>query len=131
MKKLLVLLCVIAIGLCICGCADSAEIKTEDSKTAVVINLPEDDTVNGYRANAKKSSDDNAIDADSVAVEGTVSITSGSSAAAKYCVNKNSGIFHTEDCGSVAKMKEENKAYYKSRDAAVNDGYTPCKRCNP
>ena len=30
---------------------------------------------------------------------------------ATYCANKNSKIFHKMDCGSVSKMKEENKVY--------------------
>jgi len=28
-------------------------------------------------------------------------------------------------------MNEENKVDFYSRDEAINDGYVPCKRCDP
>lgn len=49
-----------------------------------------------------------------------------------YVINKNSGVFHRPDCGSVDKMKESNKIYSEdSRDELVKEGYSPCGNCNP
>ena len=60
------------------------------------------------------------------------SATSTSSAsAANYIGNANSGKFHYPSCGSVDKMSEGNKVYFSSRQDAINQGYVPCKRCNP
>lgn len=56
------------------------------------------------------------------------SITEGTS----YVVNKNSKKFHNPSCDSVKDMKEKNKMYYEgTRDELIQQGYDPCKRCNP
>ena len=49
-----------------------------------------------------------------------------------YILNKNSKKFHETNCKSVSKINEENKEEYKgTRDAIVNQGYTPCGECKP
>lgn len=48
-----------------------------------------------------------------------------------YVGNKNSLVFHKTDCSSVADMKESNKIFFTIRKNAVDQGYTPCGRCNP
>ena len=46
--------------------------------------------------------------------------------------NKNTHKFHYSWCGSVTDMKEKNKLYFNgTRDELINQGYVPCKRCNP
>ncbi len=57
--------------------------------------------------------------------------SSGSSESGSYVANANTGKFHYASCGSVAKMSEGNKIFLSSRDDAINQGYVPCKRCNP
>lgn len=57
--------------------------------------------------------------------------SSSSSASGSYVGNANSGKFHVSSCGSVGKMSEKNKVFFSSRDEAINQGYMPCKRCNP
>lgn len=57
--------------------------------------------------------------------------STSSSDSARYVGNSNSGKFHTSDCNSVKKMSEGNKVFFSSRDDAINQGYQPCKRCNP
>ena len=42
----------------------------------------------------------------------------------------NSNLQYAE-CSSVDDMKEKNKVEFYSRDEAINQGYEPCKRCNP
>lgn len=53
------------------------------------------------------------------------------SSSSGYIGNRNSLKFHEVDCEGVSKMNEKNKVYFKSRQEAVNDGYIPCKMCNP
>ena len=53
------------------------------------------------------------------------------SGAAPYIGNRNSKKLHYADCSSVGDMKEKNKVEFYSRDEAINQGYEPCKRCNP
>lgn len=49
-----------------------------------------------------------------------------------YIINKNSGKFHTPDCESAAKMKEENKEYFTgTREELIEQGYDPCGNCKP
>ena len=49
-----------------------------------------------------------------------------------YVVNKNTKKFHLPSCGSVTDMKEKNKLYYEGpREELIDQGYDPCKRCNP
>ena len=50
---------------------------------------------------------------------------------APYIGNKNSKKLHYAECSSVDDMKEKNKVEFYSRDEAINQGYEPCKRCNP
>lgn len=49
-----------------------------------------------------------------------------------YILNKNTGKFHYSWCGSVKLMKESNKIYSSSsRSDIIENGYSPCKNCNP
>ena len=54
-----------------------------------------------------------------------------SGAAGTYIGNSNSHKFHYPTCKSVGKMSEKNKVIFSSRDEAINQGYEPCKNCNP
>lgn len=57
---------------------------------------------------------------------------SAESPACNYVANKNTKKFHYPSCSSVSDMKESNKLYYEgTRDELINQGYEPCKRCNP
>ena len=49
-----------------------------------------------------------------------------------YIANTNTKKFHYPDCSSVKDMKESNKLYFTgTRDELIEQGYQPCKRCNP
>jgi competence protein ComEC len=49
--------------------------------------------------------------------------------AANYIGNVNTLKFHLPSCSYLP--NPENQTTFKSRDAAINAGYVPCKRCNP
>ncbi len=53
------------------------------------------------------------------------------SSAFAYVGNMNTGKFHEDYCPSVRQMYEHNKHYTYDRDELVDDGYVPCRRCNP
>lgn len=49
-----------------------------------------------------------------------------------YILNVNTGTFHKPDCSSAQRMKEENKKQIKAtRASMIDQGYSPCKQCNP
>lgn len=49
-----------------------------------------------------------------------------------YIMNTNTHKFHYPDCSSVDDMKEKNKREYQgNREELINQGYDPCKRCEP
>ncbi len=57
--------------------------------------------------------------------------SSDSSGTGSYVANGNSGKFHVASCSSVSKMSENNKIFFSSRNEAINQGFEPCKICNP
>ncbi|MBO4418565.1 MAG: hypothetical protein J5789_01885 [Oscillospiraceae bacterium] len=58
--------------------------------------------------------------------------TTAGDAEITYIANLNSKKFHRPDCSSVADMKESNKLYFTgTRDELIEQGYQPCKRCDP
>lgn len=51
---------------------------------------------------------------------------------AEYVLNTNSKKFHVPSCSSVKQMKDANRQDVKdTRENIINQGYDPCKRCNP
>lgn len=136
MKKLV---CVFLVLLCLCGCSPSNSDNTDNTHSQITINLPTDDTVNGYRQGGNSQSMPQIISADEVkpaSPEQNSSVSkeqnsSAESTKVEYIGNLNTHIFHKSTCGSVSTMKEENKIIFEGRDDAINGGYTPCKRCNP
>ena len=49
-----------------------------------------------------------------------------------YILNTNTKKFHLPTCDSVSEMKEKNKKEVSiGREEIVNNGYSPCQRCNP
>ena len=57
--------------------------------------------------------------------------STSSASSASYIGNANTGKFHDPSCSSVSKMSDGNKVFFSSRNDAVNQGYVPCKMCNP
>ncbi|MCD4674865.1 MAG: hypothetical protein K8S18_02580, partial [Desulfobacula sp.] len=48
-----------------------------------------------------------------------------------YICIKRSYKFHRQECRWARKISSSNILFFKSRQKAVNQGYTPCKVCNP
>ena len=133
MKRICIFILCFFLFVSFCGCNES---KTDTTRDAVVINLPKDNSVNGYRTENPDYSDKTVISADSVAVDNTdskyySSKTENTTTKGNYCLNTNSKIYHKSSCGSVSSMKEENKSYFSDKNEATRNGYKPCQRCNP
>jgi beta-lactamase superfamily II metal-dependent hydrolase len=50
---------------------------------------------------------------------------------AVFIGNASTMKFHTLDCSAGSKIADRNVIYFKTREDAVNQGYVPCKLCNP
>lgn len=48
-----------------------------------------------------------------------------------YVGNKSSKKFHKLDCSWAKKIGEPNRVYFKTREEAIKQGYTPCQVCKP
>lgn len=49
-----------------------------------------------------------------------------------YILNTNTHKFHLGSCSSISQMSDSNKSEFTgSRDDLIQQGYEPCKRCNP
>lgn len=49
----------------------------------------------------------------------------------QYIGSKNTKKYHREDCQYVETISDKNKVYFSSSQEAQNEGYIPCKACNP
>lgn len=53
-------------------------------------------------------------------------------ASREYVLNTNTKKFHYPDCSSAQEIKPQNKKVVtETREELINEGYDPCKRCNP
>ena len=136
MKKLLIILLILLIPLSLVGCSSGTE---TESRAEIVINMPTDNTVNGYRTESVVKDEKDTIPTNKVGVESKKPSANSSTESkppivtepVQYCANINSKTFHKTDCGSAKNLKEENKYITSNREELINDGYTPCKKCNP
>ena len=115
MKKILVLFFLVLLMFTLSGCQITDE-KIE--KTPVKINLPTDDSVNGYRNSSSE------IDTDGITINETTTEYT-------YFGNKNSKKFHKSSCSALKNTKDENKVFYKTKEEFIKNNYSPCKICNP
>lgn len=54
------------------------------------------------------------------------------SAEQDYVVNTNTKKFHCPSCSSAKNIKDKNRLdFHGSREELIEEGYEPCKRCNP
>ncbi|MBQ2972617.1 MAG: MBL fold metallo-hydrolase [Ruminococcus sp.] len=57
--------------------------------------------------------------------------TSKNDTSLSYIGNKNSRKFHLSSCSGAKDIKKKNRVIFDKREEAINNGYTPCKTCNP
>ncbi len=109
MKRcIFVLLMVLSVFLC--SCDVKKDTPKSDKTESVVINMPTDDTVNGYRTKPKARTN----------VSKNV-----------YYANKNTKKFHLKSCPLSSKIKSENLYTTNNRAELKSKGYCPCTNCKP
>ncbi len=128
MKKLTPIILIIFLLFTV-GCSSSSIDNVTDS-SRVTVTLPTDDTVNGYRIT---SSQNNIQDTESAIITSTPSRVDNdyNSQEIYYMANINSKKFHLSTCSFSKRISEENLFTTENRQALINDGYKPCKACNP
>lgn len=58
--------------------------------------------------------------------------TEGTPEDVTYILNTNTKKFHLPDCESAAQIKDKNRQEYTgTREELIEEGYSPCKICNP
>lgn len=136
MKRIISILLIIALVLSLSGCtkAQLSSNNKDTSKPTVV--LPDSSTaasINGYKqpegTNLQDKAENKAEDKTENNDNTTPSETDNISAA--YIANTSSKKFHKSTCSYAKSIKAENLATVESREQLINDGYSPCKRCNP
>lgn len=48
-----------------------------------------------------------------------------------YEASSRSDKFHLPHCSSAARISEDNRVWFETRDEAIAAGYSPCGKCNP
>lgn len=122
--------------------ADGVQIEArsyEDNGTGICFNVfvyncqpgVSIDYATGLSAIADNQTDTEIMKAETEA-ETESQTQSADSSGMTYILNTNTHKFHYPDCSSVEDMKDKNKKEYQgSREDIINQGYEPCKRCNP
>lgn len=65
-------------------------------------------------------------------IKGSTTVSKGKGVKTGYVVNTNTGKFHYSTCSSVKMMSDANTLRTnESRKKLIQEGYEPCKRCNP
>ena len=131
MKKCFIILLTLSILLLPVSCSKEENNNSKEIADEVIINLPKDNSVNGYRTESSKiqnGSMPERIDADDVVV-GNIE-TQKDTISKDYCGNKNSKVFHKSSCSSVSAMNDNNK-YFADRSTLISKGYSPCGKCKP
>ncbi len=125
MKKLYFLLILLLLFSFAAGCENT---NPSADRTEVQINMPQDDSVNGYRTEQKESdSMPEVIDGSNVTAGEIMQTLPQSSG---YVASKNSKTFHKSGCSSAESIKKENRIF-NTREYFANKGYKPCKKCKP
>lgn len=100
---------------------NSVKFLRTDEQGSIIINMKNDtlnvNTTNGYSESFNLK--------DNSATDNTNNIGN------EYVGNKNSKVYHSIDCAAVKKMSDKNKVVFSSAEEAEEDGYKPCKNCNP
>ena len=86
----------------------------------------------GYDNGWNDGFEDGKKEAKSTAPQVAAAAFARPAAGVDYVVNLNTKKFHYPDCSSVSAMKAKNRMDYTgSRDELIEQGFVPCKNCNP
>ena len=106
--------------------AESVEDGGKGIKFNVYVYNIQPDIIIDYKTGDNRAEDDDEKEAAGTSGAGKVFVES------EYILNTSTHKFHRPDCAGVKDMKEKNKKPYKGkRSKLLEDGYSPCKSCNP
>lgn len=127
MKKVIALILSVIFLTAACGCSAEDEQTKADAENSgsVVINMPEDDSVNGYRISAKEGRSIDTAQSESIAS------STKADGITLYYANTSSKKFHKSDCSFASRILDKNLYISESRDELIGSGYEPCSVCNP
>ena len=128
MKRIISILLIIALVLSLSGCTKAQQNSDNKDTSKPTVVLPDSSTaasINGYKQPEITNPDDKNENTDKTNAAETDNIS------AAYIANTSSKKFHKSTCSYAKSIKAENLATVESREQLINDGYSPCKRCNP
>lgn len=128
MKRIISILLIIALVLSLSGCTRAKPISDDKDTSKPTVILPDISTasnVNGYKQPEITNPEDKNENTDKTNSPETDNIS------AAYIANTSSKKFHKSTCSYAKSIKAENLATVESREQLINDGYSPCKHCNP
>lgn len=118
MKRYFSILFIVISLLLLCNCSGT-DAKEEKQPEEVIINMPTDDSLNGYKSESSNIS------------SSSEATTSKEELFLLYYANTNSKKFHKNTCRYAKMTSNENLYITESREELVNEGYVPCKVCEP
>lgn len=110
----------------------------ESNATPAIVSVTPESSAQTNKAYAGSSDTDSAANSQNSASSSTIGNNAGagnssnSSAEESYILNTKSKKFHRPTCSAAEDISPANKSGYSgSRDELIEEGYTPCKICNP
>ena len=125
MRRFLIVFTVLMLAVSFSGCGSGKENLTDNSTSDFSVILPADDTVNGYKINTEGKNYS--------LTEGKEAVSSENSEAdfQSFYVNVKTKKLHKTSCVYAKKGVESGELVNKTRDELINEGYSPCQKCNP
>lgn len=115
------------ISVFLCGC--SQQNTASDAADTVTVNMPTDDSINGYRLEGQKNPEN--ISSSAIKSSSAETVTEDAAKLKTYCASRSSAKFHLSTCGIVKNIKAENLFTTDNREELTEKGYEPCQKCNP
>lgn len=117
MKARIFICLMLMFAVLLCGCSYTN--AKEEGSDEVVINMPTDDSLNGYRLESNYEETSSAVN------------SSQDDSVLLYYANTNSKKFHKNSCRYAKMTSNENLYITESKNELINEGYVPCKVCEP
>ena len=105
--------------------AESVEDGGKGIKFNVYVYNIQPDIIIDYKTGDNRAEDDDEKEAAGTSGAGKVFVES------EYILDTSTHKFHRPDCAGVKDMKKNKKPYKGKRSKLLEDGYSPCKSCNP
>ena len=132
MKRLFCLILVFCFVF-VCSCDSIKPYNETKDTTKITIEEPTEDSLQDY---AVDSTGETTVSVNTSSTEWENSDTIKENKTddgfdGTYYANMNTHKFHKSSCSSAKLIKDTNLYITTSREELINDGYSPCLRCNP